>query len=66
MKKLNETNNCTSYTNEDNTKFANIVRNLNNGRHFKVITKDENGKIETIATRCDYNTAEALVKEFLA
>lgn len=63
MKKINETNDFTQF--EGNGKFANIVRNQNNGRHFKVIVKDLDGTIKTIATKCDYSTAYSLVKEFI-
>lgn len=63
MKEINKTDSCVSF--EGNGKLANMVRDNSFREYFKVIVKDEKGNIKTLATRCTYDKAYRVIKEFL-
>ena len=63
MKEINKTDSYVSF--EGNGKLANMVRDNSFREYFKVIVKDEKGNIKILATRCTYDKAYRVIKEFL-
>ena len=63
MKEIGRTSERISY--EGNGRFANMVKVNSFRDYFKVITRDEEGNIKTIATRCTQDEAYKLIKDYL-
>lgn len=63
MKEIDRTETCVFF--EGNGKLANMVRDNSFNTYFKVIVKDTNGDIKILATRCTYDKAYRIIKDFL-
>ena len=63
MREIERTSTCISF--EGNGKLANMVKDNSHNTYFKVIVKDEKGNIKVLATRCTYDKAYRIIKEFL-
>ena len=63
MKEISRTATCIQF--EGNNKLANMVRDNSFNQYFKVIVKTESDDIKILATRCTYDKAYNIIKDFL-
>ncbi len=63
MKEVNRTETVIAF--ENGNKAANMVRDNSFHQYFKVVVKDEQGNINILATRCTYDKAYGIIKDFL-
>lgn len=63
MQEINRTETAIMF--ENGNKAANMVRDNSFNQYFKVIVKDESGNINILATRCTYDKAYGMIRDFL-
>lgn len=63
MKEISRTDTCVAF--EGNGKLANMVVDNSFRQYFKVVVKGEDEKVKILATRCTYDKAYRIIKDFL-